>query len=178
MTPAEQARPLRNDLSQASNIRSIEDLDLTQRDRNQQTYEELAVEPNGPIHQELKFFDDETVSGRQPDEYKKWQGAYLAVYKKFITPQVGEKFQRVKIAVLDTGIDLTHPSILACNENIKGKYDFLADSSKGVGDSEGHGTFVTILLHQYAPDAHIYVGKVATGNGPSGPEVIAKVRVL
>ncbi|KAH8777847.1 hypothetical protein F5883DRAFT_696801 [Diaporthe sp. PMI_573] len=122
----EVVRPLENDLRQAYSSISIQDLDQFAQ----------------TLDMNLKFFDDEAVSGNQSGQYAYWKAKYLAVYNKFITPYAFERApNRVKIAVLDTGIDLNHPEIQACDENIRDKRNFLADGSKGTGDSQGHGTF-------------------------------------
>lgn len=108
--------------------------------------------------------------------YYRWKQNYQAVYDKFITsctdtPSMGH----VKIAVLDTGIDLNHPDVQAYAENIKAKYNCLNErASSTVHDLDGHGTFVTSLLLDFAPDAEIYVIKVADKK-PASPLVIAKV---
>lgn len=81
--------------------------------------------------------------------------------------------QRVKIAVLDTGIDLNHPYMHECAQNIKAKHDFLQEGGD-YSDSDGHGTFVTGLLLDFAPDAEIYIAKVA-GKTPLDPRIIAQV---
>ena len=81
----------------------------------------------------------------------------------------------VKIAVLDSGVDLSHPDFDARAENIKGTYNWLNEKRpRAVHDREGHGTFVAGLLLDYAPDADLYVAKIAD-NKPSDPRVIAKV---
>jgi subtilisin family serine protease len=83
--------------------------------------------------------------------------------------------QQVKIAILDTGIDLNHPDVQARNENIKDKYNWLNEKAKSiVHDVGGHGTFVTCLLLDFASDAEIYIAKIADKK-PASPVVIAKV---
>lgn len=117
-----------------------------------------------------------TGSGRLT-KYSRWKKNYQAVYEKFIIRclNVAPSTANVKIAVLDTGIDLNHPDMQACSENIKAKYNCLNGKAKGaVHDLDGHGTFVASLLLDYAPDAEIYVVKIADRK-PSSPRIIAKV---
>ena len=75
----------------------------------------------------------------------------------------------VKIAVLDTGVDSKHNFIRgAVNTNrIKDRQSFVK-GDKSTEDSFGHGTHVAALLLEVAPDAQIYVAKVAnTGDIPT-----------
>lgn len=71
--------------------------------------------------------------------------------------------RRVRIAILDTGVDLAHPHVRKC-KRIKATTDFttlLPATGKGQGqDVDGHGTFLTMLLHKVAPEADIYVARV------------------
>ena len=90
-----------------------------------------------------------------------------------INPDGGSR--RVKIAILDTGIDLNHPDMQACAENIMARYNWLQEDTRTtVHDVDGHGTFVAGILLDYAPDAEIYVAKIAERK-LAHPYVIAKV---
>ena len=82
----------------------------------------------------------------------------------------------VRIAVLDTGIDLNHPDIEARQEQIKGKYNWVNSRYKNkVPDNLGHGTHITNIVLDYVPNAEIYVAKIA-GNEPPVPKIVADVR--
>lgn len=88
---------------------------------------------------------------------------------------------RVKIAVLDTGIDWNDSYIRGAKDRIVNWKNWAddrqdKDSQQQVHDSAGHGTHVTALLLKTAPEAKIYVSRVANHNGAMiSPEMIAKV---
>ncbi len=64
------------------------------------------------------------------------------------------KGKGIRVAVLDTGIDLDHPEI---KDNIKGGF-----SSNGVSfeDDIGHGTFIAGIIKEIAPEVELYSVKV------------------
>ncbi|CZR51368.1 uncharacterized protein PAC_01243 [Phialocephala subalpina] len=69
-------------------------------------------------------------------------------------------FPRVKIAVLDTGADLSHPDIIdATQRGLVKYYDFVKNESS-MSDLDGHGTHCTSLLLKFAPNAEIHIGRV------------------
>jgi subtilisin family serine protease len=69
-------------------------------------------------------------------------------------------FPRVKIAVLDTGADLSHPDIIdATQKGLLKYYDFVKNEST-MSDLDGHGTHCTSLLLKFAPNAEIHIGRV------------------
>jgi subtilisin family serine protease len=71
----------------------------------------------------------------------------------------------IKIAVLDTGVDVTHSFIKGAMkkpQRIKTTRSFV-DGVKDTQDSHGHGTHVAALLLKVAPDAHLYIARVASG---------------
>jgi subtilisin family serine protease len=88
---------------------------------------------------------------------------------------------RVKIAVLDTGIDWSDSYIRGAKDRIEGWKNWTndrrdQDAKQQVYDSSGHGTHVAALLLKTAPEAKIYVSRVADHNGMmTSAENIAEV---
>ncbi|KAK3940187.1 peptidase S8/S53 domain-containing protein [Diplogelasinospora grovesii] len=91
----------------------------------------------------------------------------------------------VKVAILDTGIDLKHPDfekpraisfqqgkpISAAGEpnqkdRIKGCWDCMSGSSKAetMEDCDGHGTKVASIILRLAPGAELYIARISRGN--------------
>ncbi|KAJ4198817.1 hypothetical protein NW767_008808 [Fusarium falciforme] len=114
----------------------------------------------------FQFFDDQVGDGEhsaiETDKYIRWKSEYGQVYKKFVSNHLQDlPSQPVKIAVLDTGIDRDHFVFEAREENLKGKKNCYNESQKNVPDTHGHGTFTANLILDYAPDASLYVIKIA-----------------
>lgn len=72
------------------------------------------------------------------------------------------KSEKVRIAIIDTGIDTNDTLIEACMEEnkIKDCRGFL-DDPNDITDEHGHGTHVTRLILELAPSAEVYVAKVS-----------------
>ena len=91
---------------------------------------------------------------------------------------------RVKIAVLDTGIDWSDSYIRGAKDRIEGWKNWTDDRQdqdikQQVYDSSGHGTHVAALLLKTAPEAKIYVSRVADQNGiMTSAEKIAEVGLV
>ncbi|TQN65315.1 Subtilisin DY, partial [Colletotrichum shisoi] len=132
--------------------------------------------PMGGDYKSFRFFDDEAipeaVTGEARYRYEKWKSDYTAVYDKFIPGELD--ITPVRVAVLDTGIDITHPDVEARVGNVKGTYNSLTDRHQSkFHDRNAHGTFTACLILDYAPDAELYAAKIAEKD-PSNPSVIAK----
>lgn len=85
--------------------------------------------------------------------------------------------KRVKVAILDTGVDMNHN--IFKNKDIRKRIKKREDFVDGDGDTTdicGHGTHCVAVLNRVAPWADIYVARVAVGfeKGPD-PDVVAKV---
>ncbi|KAK6227518.1 pfs domain-containing protein [Colletotrichum tabaci] len=110
-----------------------------------------------------RFFDDEAGLLDGSRRYENWKTRYKGVYEKYIDnclPSTAAS-NPVKIAILDTGIDGDHPVFDAYGD-LKDKHNYFNESHKRrVPDGNGHGTFVASLIREYAPDADLYVIKIA-----------------
>lgn len=97
---------------------------------------------------------------------------HRGIYDELIQPTTA--MPRIKAAVLDTGLDVGHPSIQANMERIRDVKSWLpANHVTNGGDICGHGTHVTGLLLDMAPDCDVYVAQVADTD-PLSPRQIAE----
>lgn len=87
--------------------------------------------------------------------------------------------QGVRVAVLDTGLDMNHPDLAGAVDDA---CDF-TDSPRGAADGQGHGTHVagTIAARQneqgvvgVAPECRLLVGKVLGDDGSGTSEQVAR----
>ncbi|RYP72543.1 hypothetical protein DL769_004433 [Monosporascus sp. CRB-8-3] len=112
------------------------------------------------------------------EEVEGWFYILDEINKALDTQRIG-KFKRVKIAILDTGIDMTN-SIFdtpEAKERIKRREDFLREDPlrTDAHDKCGHGSHCAGLLRRVAPAADIYVARVAKDfNTDLDAEVVAK----
>ncbi|KAK4220736.1 peptidase S8/S53 domain-containing protein [Podospora fimiseda] len=125
-------------------------------------------------HRDARFFEDEALPETIDEarhSYNKWRSQYDAVYHEFVPEDF--KVSPVRIGILDTGLDTTHPHVEARMDSIKGKLNWHSDKHPtAVHDRNGHGTFVTGLLMNYAPHGEFFISKIAE-NKPSSPRIIA-----
>jgi subtilisin family serine protease len=87
---------------------------------------------------------------------------------------------RVKIAVLDSGVDLSHPKIRSNIEEIEGFNPEPVVSKSFVGpddslDPLGHGTHITGTILSIAQGAKLFVGRVVRKDKRVDPEALAEV---
>ena len=82
----------------------------------------------------------------------------------------------IKIAILDTGVDATHPFISEAinrSRRIVCVQSFVEDNSKV--DMVGHGSHIANLLLLVAPKAEIYIAKVSRDTDIHAGHKIAEV---
>lgn len=103
---------------------------------------------------------------------------YRNLYDEAIQSEEESPAPRVKVAILDTGLDRSIASIQAYSERIVEVKSWLPpgdDPASNGTDESGHGTHVTGLLLTMAPDCDVYIAQIADGNGLIAPKEIAKV---
>ncbi|KAL7910316.1 peptidase S8/S53 domain-containing protein, partial [Trichoderma velutinum] len=83
-------------------------------------------------------------------------------FKLYLPGGYTEQFPRVKICIIDTGIDLKHPSVRGAKSanRLREMKSFKGDS-RDLKDEYGHGTHVAELILRLAPEAALCVAKVA-----------------
>lgn len=96
-------------------------------------------------------------------------GNLNSIYERAIQEEVDDG-TRFKVAVLDTGLDIGHPRIQASRERIIECRKWLSslDGAKmaTTNDPCGHGTHITSLLLDVAPDCDVYVAQIADSQEP------------
>ncbi|SPO05329.1 uncharacterized protein DNG_08016 [Cephalotrichum gorgonifer] len=132
---------------------------------------EMDAESNGAV-----FFDAKTVVDGI-NEISRWQD-WLGKFTKFrrqILPQPinPENEERVRVTIIDTGIDGLHPFIQSAgwskdDPNAREPlFRNFADGEEGSDrhnpiDEDGHGTFIAGLLLQAAPDIELSVARIGS----------------
>ncbi|EAQ84991.1 hypothetical protein CHGG_09005 [Chaetomium globosum CBS 148.51] len=129
-----------------------------------------------PLPKSTGLFDDYTPDNVLPD-VAAHADSFINHHRNFYdnliqnTPDI----PRIKVAVLDTGLDVGHPSIQANVEQIKDVKSWLPANSATTGsDPCGHGTHVIGLLLDVAPDCDVYVAQIADNKNPLSLHQIAK----
>lgn len=81
--------------------------------------------------------------------------------RRILNTRMGVKLPPVRIAIIDTGCDLTLKSFLAA-KCFKGWSDFAVEPpSQTEVDEYGHGTFMARLVMQMVPGCELYIARVA-----------------
>ncbi|KAF2176064.1 subtilisin-like protein [Zopfia rhizophila CBS 207.26] len=73
---------------------------------------------------------------------------------------------KVRVAIIDTGVDLFHPTLRDCVS----KYYSWIGAPTNADDTDGHGTYCAYFLSQVAPEAEVHVAKVFSGKDFSETE--------
>ncbi|KAH8747495.1 peptidase S8/S53 domain-containing protein [Diaporthe sp. PMI_573] len=116
--------------------------------------------------------DESTANG-----WIKWVNEFTAFRERILPDTVGVEFdsenkQRIRVTVIDTGIDSSHPYIRGKKWTGYDEYatephlfcDFVRAASDptrhGPVDEDGHGTFIAGLLLRLAPDVELSIARI------------------
>jgi subtilisin family serine protease len=119
-----------------------------------------------------------TGTSLSPNENKPiWAKIGLNPHTLSRAPQLGAG---IKIAVVDTGIDLNHPAFTDCLVPSTEQFDFVDNDTvpqeagtAGVDAAFGHGTGVAGVIAQVAPNARIMPLRVLRPNGSGDETAVA-----
>jgi hypothetical protein len=115
----------------------------------------------------------------------KWADTWFETLESVVHSEVNRNRKDgklVRIAILDTGVDATHPDVRDAFDR-KQILGFFPDSSGSESvldphnDEDGHGTHGTSVLIRVAPAATIYVARVTDQEGKLNYDRIVEVLV-
>ncbi|KAI0541387.1 acyl transferase/acyl hydrolase/lysophospholipase [Xylaria digitata] len=124
--------------------------------------------------QDSKVLDSEHIPPTREKEDKRHiessADEWIMRIRERIHPLVEKRHRdndrRVKIAILDSGVDLNHPDIAYASRQVDGSDSRIKAtkdwtlSAEGCHDINGHGTFCTALILEISPYADVHVAKV------------------
>ncbi|KAL4874978.1 hypothetical protein BJY04DRAFT_211654 [Aspergillus karnatakaensis] len=120
-----------------------------------------------PSEKSLYFFDasHQNDPGREDALSKKWMNNLLSSIHPYVDPD-HEHAEPVRIAILDSGIDLQNPFLIEDrqrpNPRIKEARSFVHGTAPhDIQDEIGHGTHALGLLLTVAPGAEIFIARIA-----------------
>ncbi|KAL8294203.1 hypothetical protein RB597_008037 [Gaeumannomyces tritici] len=135
----------------------------------------------------VTLYDDERTGENSDDaEMAKIYFSHLDYVREyFIAPLArhlivdteDERLRRpVRVAVLDSGVDMSDPRVKGAKKRIKAMRNWTDDNPENWEDSYGHGTHVVRQLIRVAPAAEVYVARVSTAKKvePEKTGLIAK----
>ncbi|RDL36320.1 uncharacterized protein BP5553_05672 [Venustampulla echinocandica] len=107
----------------------------------------------------FSFFDNNEPRLGSAAHADDWFRLYRAKVRPLL-PHYSSPSGRVKIAILDTGIDLGEDVISSLTDRIIKNESFLVDD-KSTDDLDGHGTHVAGLILRVAPNSELYIARIA-----------------
>jgi subtilisin family serine protease len=138
----------------------------------------VYAERNHPVQVEEEGFHAWPSGLSAPSTQQEWQSQPATTRLNVASAQQLSQGQGIRVAVLDTGVDPTHPYF---NGTVTSGWDYVDDDANPaeVAGSEayGHGTFVAGLVHLVAPRARIIPMRVLDkdGNG-DGYQIAEAIR--
>lgn len=122
---------------------------------------------------------------RRSRQYTRWKEAFRITADAFEKDAPLKASKRIKVAILDSGLDKEHVDIWSAQERIRvfdrlerdpRKPKFKKLENIAISDSLGHGTHVVGLVLEYTLDAELYVADVNLDKQPDR-ERVAEVSI-
>jgi hypothetical protein len=142
-----------------SKRKQVKFIDKELEDSKEVKDESMAV--GAPVVNPVTRNDDCELFGNvdaqeHPKDLRNATEKWMKDFKKLRTKKTGvSSKQRIKVAVLDTGVDITHPNIKG---NISGHKSFVDDDA--TVDRSGHGTHIAGVILNLTTNVDLYIGKV------------------
>ena len=121
------------------------------------------------VKTEDSMSSDNQVNSLLGSRYEKFNWAYKRVLSD--APENRNFGKESKIAIVDSGIDLTHPELI----NKVVRQTNYTDDDDSVMDGYGHGTLVAGVIDTLAPKASIYSYKVMNREGGESTDIIKAI---
>ncbi|KEF55615.1 uncharacterized protein A1O9_08365 [Exophiala aquamarina CBS 119918] len=132
--------------------------------------------------QKFSLFDDDGDDDA-PKEARALAELWFERFDANVVPLIQKRSNnekgRIRIAILDTGMDPSDRRIREARDRIKYKSFLIGeedDFPEDPQDSNGHGTFCTALLLKIAKTAEVFVARVTASDKLENPDCIAEVR--
>jgi subtilisin family serine protease len=102
------------------------------------------------------------------NDFAQWSHQAIGIKKAWSLMPAGQRGAGVRVLVLDTGVDATHPELLGKIEKVR---DFVSDPIERAKDTRGHGTFTSGVIAALddqrgitgaAPEATLLMGRVCS----------------
>ncbi|KAF5120826.1 hypothetical protein E5D57_013162 [Metarhizium anisopliae] len=109
-----------------------------------------------------RLFDDRDARAGTEERAESWFDDYYSVVLPIFRDRPTGYGNRIRVAILDTGVDLEVNGIREALKNGQLHYQNFANGHDFAPDTDGHGTAVTSLLLRVAPNADVYVARVTS----------------
>lgn len=107
-------------------------------------------------------YSKETSAKEFFDLYERFRNTVLGTANQSLLPFRDGQFPKIRVCVIDTGIDMSHTAIFVGLKTgaIKEYRSWIGDPTD-IDDNYGHGTHMVELILKASENVHIYVAKIA-----------------
>jgi hypothetical protein len=102
-----------------------------------------------------------------------WTDDWIERFQSIVYTHIPMNCTRLKVAVLDTGIDTSHPDF-DDDDRLKELRSWVG--SAATVDKSGHGTHIVSTILSLTRNVDVYVAKISEGNTLQATDQIVEVR--